>query len=316
MPRGTPLVRGEIRPVFRPERGDGYRADNPPGSGDVEGRRRRRLSRWNLTDTAKAADYHFKVADTCAEVEAALRVVYTCYREFGLIPPRASGIRVTFHHVLPHTRVLVAKKSDVVHSTLTMVPDGRSGLPMDHEFSDVLAPLREGDAKLAEITSLATLPEYRQANLFMYLYKLLLLIGRQNGLTDFVLVINPKHVRFYRDILLFEQVGPERPYHAVSGAPGVPFRMNIERTLAEGHRVYRSGDVQQNLYEFFASPWESGGVAMPRGRSCRRGTPCHLFREILLSMGRDELTALSMLYRDAGLDRDWQCLLEHAGMNS
>lgn len=308
------LVTGGRSPAVPRPGPDAKRSDEPAGGRDVDTRRRRRLSRSNLIDTSKVVGYLFKVADTCEEIKAALHVVYTCYREFGLIPPSAEESRVTFHHVLPDSHVLVAKKATMVHSTLTMVPDGCFGLPMDHEFGDRLAPLRKTGARLAEITSLATLPEHRQANLFMYLYKLLLAIGLQAGLTDFVLVINPKHVRFYRDLLLFEQIGPERSYGAVSGAPGVPFRMNIERTLAEGHRVYQDGDVEQDLYGFFSSPWQGGEVAIPKNIRCKPATLCRLFAEILRSLGEEELAAVSEAYRDAGFEQDWQRFLGHAGI--
>ena len=273
--------------------------------GDVDGRRRRRLRRGNLVDTSKATGYLFKVADTREEVESALRVVYTCYRQFGLVDASPTGSRVTFHHVLPDTRVLVAKKDGGIHSTLTMVVDSAFGLPMEHEFADSLRLLRERGAYLAEITSLATLADYRQLNLFMYLYKLLLLIGRSNGLTDFVLVINPKHVRFYRDILLFEQIGPERPYGAVRHAPGVPFRMNIERTLSEGRRIYAGGAVEQDLYDFFSSPWERGQVSLAPGTPPDEDTLRFLLGAMPGTPDREKLQLVATLYRAADTEIDW-----------
>lgn|GEM_PF-2266543 len=266
---------------------------------EVDGRRRRRLRRGNLIDTSKAAGYIFKVTETCEEVESALRVVYTCYRQFGLVDASPPGVRVTFHHILPDTRILIARKENDIHSTLTMVPDGPFGLPMEHEFEDSLRPLRDQGARLAEITSLATLAEYRRLSLFMYLYRLLLLIGRSKGLTDFVLVVNPKHVRFYRDILLFEQIGPERSYGAVSGAPGVPFRMNIERTLSEGHRIYTGGKVEQDLYDFFSGPWKGGHVLPGPGRPPDDTTLRFLIGTLPVALDADQSRLLVHLYREA-----------------
>ena len=106
-----------------------------PRGRDVDGVRRRRLRRGNLIDTSKAAGYVFKVSETCEDLERALRVVYTCYRRFGLMDTSPSGARVTFHHLLPDTRVLVAKKDGDIHSTLTMVVDSAFGLPMEHAAS-------------------------------------------------------------------------------------------------------------------------------------------------------------------------------------
>ena len=273
---------------------------------DVDGRRRRRLRRGNLIDTSKAAGYLFKVTETREEVESALRVVYTCYRQFGLVGASPAGVRVTFHHILPDTRILVAKKDDEIHSTLTMVPDGTFGLPMEHEFGDSLRQLRENGARLAEITSLATLAEYRRLSLFMYLYRLLLLIGRSRQLTDFVLVVNPKHVRFYRDILLFEQIGPERSYGAVYGAPGVPFRMNIERTLSEGHRIYTEGKVEQDLYDFFSGPWKGGHAVLGPGRPPDETTLRFLLGVLPVAPDAEQSRLLVDLYRQADADIDWQ----------
>jgi len=279
------------------------------GNSNVDGSRRRRLRRGNLIDTAKATGYVFKVTETREEVESALQVVYTCYRQFGLVDASPIGARVTFHHVLPDTRILIAKKDGEIHSTLTKVVDSAFGLPMEHEFEDSLRPLREKGARLAEITSLATLAEYRQLNLFMYLYKLLLLIGRSKGLTDFVLVINPKHVRFYRDILLFEQIGPERSYGAVSGAPGVPFRMNIERTLSEGRRIYTGGKVAQDLYDFFSSPWEGGQLLPEPGSPPDETTLRFLLHAMPVALDPEQLQLVAALYRDADAEIDWQNVL-------
>jgi len=180
---------------------------------------------------------------------------------------------------------------------------------MEHEFGDSLRPLRENGARLAEITSLATLAEYRRLSLFMYLYRLLLLIGRCRRLTDFVLVVNPKHVRFYRDILLFEQIGPERSYGAVSGAPGVPFRMNIDRTLSEGHRIYTEGKVEQDLYDFFSGPWKGGQVLVAPGSPPDQATLRFLIGALPAAVDAEQARSLIELYREANVPIDWQNVL-------
>jgi hypothetical protein len=290
----------DTSPVVARRRRNARRLDGSTGDRDVDDRRRRRLSRGDLLDTSKAAGYVFKVAQGREEVEGALRVVYTCYRQFGLVDVAPTGVRVTCHHLLPDTRILIAKKDHDIHSTLTMVPDSAFGLPMEHEFEDSLRPLREQRAQLAEITSLATLAEYRSLSLFMYLYRLLLLIGRRKGLTDFVLVVNPKHVRFYRDILLFEQIGPERSYGAVGGAPGIPFRMNIERTLAEGQRIYTEGGLEQDLYGFFSGPWRGGEASLEPGTPADDGTLAFLLRAVSGASNAEQIRSLVQLYRQAG----------------
>jgi hypothetical protein len=302
-------VVGETSPAIDQHRGDLRCGYVLPNGTDIEGRRRRRLRRGSLIDTSKVAGYVFKVSETREEVESALRVIYTCYRQFGLVDAMPEDVRVTFHHILPHTRILIAKKDHEVHSTLTMVPDGAFGLPMEHEFKESIQPLREKQARIAEITSLATLPEHRRMNLFMYLYKLLLFIGQRIGLTDFVLVVNPKHVRFYRDILLFEQIGPERPYGAVSGAPGVPFRMNIHRTLSEGRRIYTKANVEQNLYEFFSGPWNGCEVALGLGRPPEGSTLRFLLRALPIPRDVRKQRLLAELHRESSADIDWVNIL-------
>jgi hypothetical protein len=74
--------------------------------------------------------------------------------------------------------------------------------------------------------------------------------SRMNGVDDICIMVNPKHVNFYRTMFLFEDFGPEKFYAGV-GAPAVALRIdmkNIERNLLE---KYRNIEMETNMYEFF-----------------------------------------------------------------
>jgi hypothetical protein len=71
-----------------------------------------------------------------------------------------------------------------------------------------------------------------------------------NDVDDICIMVNPKHVNFYKTMFLFEDFGPERFYDKV-GAPAVALRIDmdhIERNLLE---KYRNIEIEGNLYEFF-----------------------------------------------------------------
>ena len=78
-------------------------------------------------------------------------------------------------------------------------------------------------------------------------------------------MVNPKHVRFYKEVLFFEEIGPEKYYSRV-GAPAVALRLNIEEFDQKLERAYSGLKAECNMHAFFHS---AQGPEMPKGLTSR-----------------------------------------------
>jgi hypothetical protein len=71
-----------------------------------------------------------------------------------------------------------------------------------------------------------------------------------NEVNDICIMVNPKHVNFYKTMFLFEDFGPERFYEGV-GAPAVALRMNMDDIEQQAMEKYRNIEIEGDLYAFF-----------------------------------------------------------------
>ena len=193
-----------------------------------------------------------KIAENRDEFSQAFGLVYKEYLGLGYIPePKTTEILCNIYQLLPETSVFVAKSYLTVVSTLTQIFDSNLfGLPMDSLFRKELDSLRDMDRKVAEITALATQKSFRWKNIFMYLCKAMLWHAKYSGVNDLCITVNPKHVRFYKTIFLFEQFGPEKHYPKVN-APAVPLRLNLDDIDKKLRDAYDTVDFECNLYDYF-----------------------------------------------------------------
>ena len=149
---------------------------------------------------------------------------------------------------LPETTTLLVERTDTgaAVGALTVVFDSPMGLPADELYRPELDALRASGRKLSEIISLGVAEEAGAGSeilvkLFNFVY---LLSKKVRGATDFMITVNPRHVRFYERTLLFGAAGPERSYDKVGGAPALLLRLDLdvpeERVRLE-HGI--SGDI-------------------------------------------------------------------------
>lgn len=192
-----------------------------------------------------------KIADTRDELEQAFSLVYREYLRSDYIKkPNGARICLTIYHILPETAVFIFK-SDRVISTLTQIYDSEVfGLPMDALYQEELNALRDANRKLVEISALASARETRGQNIFMYLFRDMYLYAMYKNVNDMCIMVNPKHVEFYKTILLFEELGPEKYYPDV-GAPAVALRLNLDNIRGKLRETYSSLDPDCDLYSFF-----------------------------------------------------------------
>ena len=71
-----------------------------------------------------------------------------------------------------------------------------------------------------------------------------------NEINDICIIVNPKHAKFYRRILFFEDLGVEKNYPRVE-APAIALRLNIDRNKEKLRSAYSGYSDDYNLYRFF-----------------------------------------------------------------
>jgi len=228
----------------------------PPSglSGGVERRRTIRIRRSALLDAnLEALDRpSIKIAETLDEYMQAFTVLHDVYLASGyLSAPSPLGISFGLHHLLPKSCVFVFKSYLTVLSTMSYIPDTqRFGLPMDDLYKPELDTLRDSGRKVVELGSLATLPQRRMQNLIVFLAKAIFRYAMSTHADDLCIMVNPKHVRFYESIFLFEPFGEERHYDKVN-APAVALRVNMHKIEPSLYEAYGSTDFETDLHSFF-----------------------------------------------------------------
>ena len=184
-------------------------------------------------------DYTFKITDSAEELLQAYHLLYHEYLQAGYITESANELLFTKHHLLPSTKVFVAKSEESVLSTATVFSDcPQFGLPMDELYGKELDKLRRNNRKILELGSLASntyefsLRGIQNFTRLVFLYCLFL------DADDVCIMVNPKHAAFYRTRCEFETFGEEKHYTRVN-APAVSLRANLHivREKLERHGI-------------------------------------------------------------------------------
>ncbi|MFH1024403.1 MAG: hypothetical protein V1809_13570, partial [Planctomycetota bacterium] len=167
--------------------------------------------------------FAIRVAGDLESRKKAYRLVYQLYREKSYARHDPSGMWLSIFDAVPETTTLLVERiSDgAAVGALTVVFDSPLGLPADNLYSGELNSFRDAGRRLAEIVSLGVAEGVEAGReILVKLFNHAYLLSRKiRGATDFVITVNPRHVRFYERSMLFEKAGPERVYGKVGGAP-------------------------------------------------------------------------------------------------
>lgn len=258
-----------------------------------------RRGRYLHLDRAWQDRLEIKWAETLHERRSAFSLVHDEYLRLGYIrKPTPSGMIYRLHHVLPTSSTLILKDGPVVVGTLTHVLDtDLYGLPMDKLYGLELNALRRRGRRLAELSALATRRDYCLQSLFMLLVRAAYAYALERRVTDFCIMVNPRHAAFYRTLFLFEDLGPVKPYPLVN-APAVALRADLV-TFPDRLRDLLNGSASDPpVHSFLTDPWENA-TGWDRVR-CRLSSPRPLSRteiHTLLSLEPAALDDLSSFQR-------------------
>ncbi len=132
----------------------------------------------------------------------------------------------------------LAKNEELVLGTVSLVCDGKFGIPLDSIFAQEMQLLRAKGKKCAEISQLAIrrdavdllgLNQRKiQMLLLLPLFKLVFYCAKACEIDTLCITINPKHDKFYL-ALGFEPLGEEKTYEAVGGAPALLRKLELDR---------------------------------------------------------------------------------------
>lgn len=163
-----------------------------------------------------------------------------------------------------HTTFIALADEEIV-GTITLGVDAPGGLAADSVFKDEIDRFRAAPgAQVCELIKFAfetELPD--QQNLAM-LFHTVFLYGLQNHrCTDLFIEVNPRHRRFYQNMLGFTAVGDLRTNPSVD-APSQLMWLNVS-DVAESIASYRSGvsiTRTRSLYSLFLSQSEERAIKL------------------------------------------------------
>lgn len=147
--------------------------------------------------------------------------------------------------------------------TLGVRLDSPKGLKVDEVYGDEVAALRSRDLRLLELTRLAVAETASSKEVLGALFHTALLFGGVvRRCTHALIEVNPRHMAFYRRVLLFKPLGPERHLARV-GAPAVALTLEIARLQAAVDGFFAAPNWREQTSSFFAhwfTPADAEGV--------------------------------------------------------
>lgn len=210
---------------------------------------------WMLAETGEASDapsFVMRVANDRHMRRRAYALAQHVYASVGYAEA-GEPLALSPFDARPDTLTLLAETAGGVDAaTISLVFDSPQGLPCDEIFAGDLAVMRGQGRRLVEVTRLAIAPEFAGARLLLIrLFNFIYLHARKVMHSDaFIIEVNPRHVAFYRRLLGFESMTPQRPCPRVGGAPAV--LLHLPLTLPEA-AIARHGTqpAGRMLYPFF-----------------------------------------------------------------
>jgi len=145
-------------------------------------------------------------------------------------------------------------------ATLTVGLDSPEGMYVGELYGDEIEKIRSQGRRLCEFTKLAVAETVRSNPVLGAIFHIACIYAINiRKCTDVLIEVNPRHVNFYRRMLGFSKVGPERLDPRVH-APAVLLRLDLDHCAKEIGRLggrRELGRVERSFYPYFFSPEEA-----------------------------------------------------------
>ncbi len=174
------------------------------------------------------------------------------------------GYKIAWHAKQQPNRItLVASHGTAPMATISIGFDSSEGLLVDGLYKEEIDGLRAVGAKVCEFTKLAVDGAIRSKRVLATLFHIAYIYShKMNGYSDLFIEVNPRHVRFYEQMLGFKQFGPERLNPRVN-APAVLLRLEFSHLRAQLARFGGRPELapgEKSLYPYGFSEAEERGV--------------------------------------------------------
>ena len=190
---------------------------------------------------SKRTDIQVGIASSRLELFSAFELVYHAYLRTGLVEENPYQMRVTGYQTLRTTDVLIAKETDRIACTVSVVRDGALGLPMAALYQEQVDERREMGISLAEVSCLAH--DSERDGSFPMVVKLMSLVAqlaKARDVDQLLIAVHPRHSRFYSRFLGFEVIGAEKSYDVVKDNPAVAMMLDLNRLVVSHPRGYKT----------------------------------------------------------------------------
>ena len=169
------------------------------------------------------------LARSVADVVEAWQLVYIAYRRAGLIAPNHQKLYTLPQALNPRTLIVHARLEAQVVSTLTAVPDGSAGLPLDAQYGPLLAGLRSQGQPLMEICLVGDRRDRlsRTLQVKRALMRLVLSYARLTGRGGVVTLAAAEEADLYRSEYGFEPIPGHREPATCLGRGRAPLHLDL-----------------------------------------------------------------------------------------
>ncbi len=206
--------------------------------------------------TVQQQNYKIRLAHSRTSFASASMLVQRMYLRKGYDVP---GLQK-----MPARITLTASINGEAAGTLTAGIDAGNGLLADENYKQEVDQLRAEGRRVFEITKFAVDQTQGSKRLLGALFNIGYIYGRRlQKQTDLVIEVTPRHAKFYKRMLGFEQLGPERLNSRVNTV-GVLLRLTVDyvdRQIELWGGKPDQAEGERSLYPYFFAPEDQDGIA-------------------------------------------------------
>lgn len=161
----------------------------------------------------------------------------------------------------PNRVTMVAMHQGEVCGTLTVGIDSECGILADELFKYEIDAFRARGARVCEFTKLAFDPQVQSKTTLAAIIHLTIIQARDvHGCTDMFIEVNPRHRRFYENMLGFKRLGEPKNNPRVE-APAYLLWVSLAYMTEQIALLAGKPDADsRSLYPLFFSPREEHGI--------------------------------------------------------
>lgn len=179
----------------------------------------------------------------------------------------------------PNHLTLIASDLHCTIGTLTIGFDSENRLLVDDLFPDEVSKLRDVGRTVCEFTKLAMDNVIRSKRVLAALFNVAYLYAHKiKGADNLLIEVNPRHVRYYRNMLGFKVIGPRRLNTRVN-APAVLLSLDLSYVSDKVDELGGRPDLaatNRSIYPHFFSKRDESGILSRL--SCSDFDDSHIYR--------------------------------------